>query len=221
MRTTIVIEGTAPLSFSRPFQTEPNDPAPRDPGYEETVYTRRLTFNDRGHLCVSRTALKNCLGSTASYLGEKIPGCGNRTYTQLFKSAVVITNDPVVLHNGHPLTKKDISAPGASDKPIATEWVYCHADGKRNSGSRVMRLFPQVNEWTLQVDIEVYDPRITQEVLLRYVTAAGIYNGLGRHRPQKEGDHGRFHIIMVNGEEYQSDEIIAPVEEEEGELVPA
>lgn len=213
MKTMIKIRGTAPLSFSRPLRSVMDKEDGR--AFEEKVFVERLHLNGKGQVCVPRTALKNMLGSTASYLGDTVPGGGKRTYTKLFKSSVIISDDPVVMVNGKPVTVKDTAKPGQKDKPIGSEWVYAHSDGKRNgTGSRVWRLFPEVDNWELSVDVEVHDQRITDDVLLRHFVAAGIYNGLGRHRPQNEGDHGRFEVVAVDGTPYTpKDGVVAPSED--------
>jgi hypothetical protein len=130
-----------------------------------------------GIVYIPPMALKNCLMEAAQYLGEKIPGKGNATWTKHF-TAGLLCSEPVSL--------------GVHKDKTESETFMCHADGKRGSGTRVARTFPVIREWTGTATFYVLDETITREVFARYIEEAGKFIGIGRFRPRNGGFYGRF-----------------------------
>lgn len=76
--------------------------------------------------------------------------------------------------------------------------INAHSNGKRGSGSRVTRLFPQWSPgWTASFDILVLDDSLTREDLADALKWAGLCSGLGRFRPENMGHNGRFTVAEV------------------------
>jgi hypothetical protein len=79
-------------------------------------------------------------------------------------------------------------------------WIHAHVNGKRGSGSRVMRCFPIIHKWEGEVAFEVYDTIITEEQFRRYLIEAGKFIGVGRFRPRNGGFCGRFRVAEMTWE---------------------
>ena len=132
---------------------------------------------DTGELYIPPMALKNCLMEVAQYLGEKIPGKGNATWTKRF-TAGILCSDLIML--------------GINKDATESETYMCHADGKRTCGTRVPRTFPVIHKWKAQASVLILDESITQDVFQRYISEAGKFIGIGRFRPRNGGFYGRF-----------------------------
>jgi hypothetical protein len=74
---------------------------------------------------------------------------------------------------------------------------HCNADGKRGSGKRVWRMFPEVPEWSGELVVHVLDSTITLDVFERHLRCAGQLIGIGRFRPRNGGHYGRFTVEKV------------------------
>ncbi|HET8721021.1 MAG TPA: hypothetical protein VFM24_03265, partial [Nitrospira sp.] len=66
------------------------------------------------------------------------------------------------------------------------------ADGVRGSGKRVYRRFPILAPWSATFNALILDPEITKELFERMLDVAGKFRGIGRWRPEKGGQNGRF-----------------------------
>lgn len=168
--------------------------------FEQRVWVEKAHYNTKGEVVLPVFGLKAMLDSTASFLGEKIKGAGNKTYAKLFRAGVIFQGEnPVLLVDGKPAKKKDLTP------EVNGEWVYCHSDGKRDGkAGRVYRFFPKFENWSVNVELEAIEPRLTEEVIVRHLVAAGLYNGIGRFRPQNGGHLGRFEVL-VNGKKQTSE----------------
>lgn len=147
--------------------------------YEVRTWRERCNVLPDGTVFIPPMAFKKSLDKAASFLGEKIPGKRNATYTKHFLAGVLV-QDPLVLP-----TKKDT---------IQGEWLFVPADGKPGGNSRVSRCFPYVDEWAGEVTFYVVDDTITPEVFERTLREAGNLIGIGRFRPERGGFYGRFKV---------------------------
>jgi hypothetical protein len=125
---------------------------------------------------------KQSLDKGASMLSRKVPGSGRATYTKFFLAGVMCI-DQIVLPD-----KQDT---------VRGELVHCHANGKRGSGTRVWRTFPMIDEWKAAVSFHVVADEITEEVFEETLKQAGMFVGIGRHRPENGGVNGRWVVEKI------------------------
>ena len=111
-------------------------------------------------------------------MGEQVPGRGKSTYTKSFVGGVIVEDDVVLA--------------GCSKKDCPGVTINANADGKRGSGKRVKRTFPQWPKWSGVVKFAILDDAITKEVFERHFREAGRFVGVGRFRPENGGLNGRF-----------------------------
>jgi hypothetical protein len=154
--------------------------------YEKRTWRERAHANEHGELFIPPMAFKNCLSSTAKFMGMQIRGQGKATYTKHFEAGVLVI-EPLMLG-----IQKD-EVPGVT--------VYVPADGRRQGNKRVDRTFPTINQWAGDVVFLIVDPAITQDVFEAHVTEMGRYIGIGVFRPQNNGYNGRFEVVSVKWEE--------------------
>lgn len=185
MRQAIVtINGISPYSPSGYINPEqhPKKNGERSDEYEKRTWRERVHANEDGAVIIQPMAFKNALSSAASFRGEKIPGMGQKTFTKLFESGVMVT-DPLTLD----VKKGDV--PG--------DWLFVPSDGKRGGGKRVPKCFARVNKWGGEVVYHVMHEGITADVFERHVETAGMFIGIGRFRPQNNGFYGRFAVEKI------------------------
>ena len=127
-------------------------------------------------------AFKNALGDIAKFLGEKIPGRKNATWTSHFERGIHIGGDLIL-----PITKDEVEG----------EWRHVPSDGKPGGSSRVLKCFPTIREWEGELTFHIWDDAITEEVFERYLSEAGKFIGVGVFRPQRRGYFGRFKVVDI------------------------
>lgn len=175
------LKSLSPYSQSAYLQTPKLDKeTPKD--YEARVWRDRLHTGDDDYVFIPPMVFKNCLGEAARYLGMKIPGKGQKTYTKHFDAGVIVM-DPVTL----PVKKEDV--PG--------EWLLMNADGIPGSNKRVERCYPVIKEWEAKVVFYILDSTITESVFREHLEEAGRFIGIGRFRPRNRGYYGRFEVEKV------------------------
>lgn len=180
---TVTLESVSPYSQSRKLSEIEIPKLPKESAgdYDVRNWRQKQHYNrETGQVYIPPTALKNCLMEAAQYLGEKIPGKGNATWTKHF-TAGVMCSEPVYI--------------GAKWDEVESETFECHSDGKRSCGQRVPRTFPVVRSWVGTAVFYILDDTITREVFEKYLEEAGKFIGIGRFRPRNGGFYGRF---MVN-----------------------
>lgn len=185
---TAVLQGTTPMLFGRQYMVDKlNRETPAE--YEVRTWQERMHQNAQGGLILNPLMIKNCLRDAAKYLSEPVQGKGKSTYTKHFKSGVMVF-DPVALTDlkGSPLKASDV-------QPL---WLNVPSDGMTGGTKRVPKAFPQVTEWRGTVDIHILDEAIKKDVLLRHLTQAGNFIGLGAMRVANGGISGRFKVVSLN-----------------------
>lgn len=60
---------------------------------------------------------------------------------------------------------------------------------------RIMRHRPRINEWRMQMTIDVDPDLIESSMVLTLLTEGGKRLGIGDYRPEKRGPFGRFQVI--------------------------
>jgi hypothetical protein len=206
MKISVKLKGTSPYSQSKFYVTVPNEGESRD-AFERRSWKDKAHYNKDGFVVVPTFALKTMLDSVAMYLGIAVPGDGKRTFSKIIRSGVSIQAEaPLLICSGKKITEKD----------LVPEWINANADGKRGSGKRVPRCFPVFMDWSIDIEFEVLDPRITLEVFLKHLVCAGQYIGIGRFRPESGGSNGRF-SVFYSGKEQKAVEIQKRVDDKDDE----
>lgn len=188
---TVHLTSAAPYSQSRLF-TKTEVPAlekesPADYGMRNW---RHHQHSDKdGNIYIPPMALKNALMECAQYLGEKIPGKGQSTWTRFFTAGILCT-EPVVL--------KDMAGKPFHRDSTECETFMCSVNGKRGPGPRVPRTFPVIREWQADAIFYILDETITRDVFDRYFSEAGKFIGVGRFRPRNGGTYGRFYAEVTD-----------------------
>lgn len=184
MRTAVAsLQGISPYSQSRYYAEEqPKQPKESARDYEARTWRYRVHAKPDGTIFIPPMAFKNCLSEAAKFLGRQIPGKGKSTYTKHFEAGVLVMEALDL-----PVKREDV--PG--------EWLFVPADGRRGSGSRVVKCFPVIPEWKGNITFHVLDETITPEVFEEHLREAGSFIGIGRFRPRNNGFYGRFSVEKV------------------------
>jgi hypothetical protein len=160
--------------------------------HDARTWRDKCTVNASGQVCIPAMALKQCVDTAAYKLGVKVPGRRGAMFKSFFASGFICDGD-VPIQNGKAITKKDAELVK----------IQAHANGKRGSGSRVPRRFPQFPKWSGVAEFTIIDDIITPEIFELHLKASGMVVGLGRFRPENGGTNGRFRVTKVEWEEFQ------------------
>lgn len=147
--------------------------------YERRTWREKCHVGDDGMIFIPGMSFKMGLDAAAKFLGHKIPGKRNATYTKHFLAGVlVLDNGPIQI------AKADVDP----------EWLFVNADGVRGSGKRVWKAFPLIPEWQTDITFYIADETITKDVFEQHLAEAGKFIGVGRFRPERGGFKGRFEV---------------------------
>lgn len=176
------LAGVAPYSQSR-FHETPDLPKEGKDAKELRTWREKAHYDPKtGEMFIPPMSFKMAVDSASKYLSIQVPGKGKATYTKHFLSGVLVF-EPVFL--------------GVHKDEAKRDRVHANADGVRGSGKRVVRYFPRVDDWRVDVTFHIYDDTITEDVFETVLSEAGRFIGLGRFRPQSGGFYGRFLVEKV------------------------
>ena len=159
--------------------------------YDIRTWREKCTANEQGQVCIPAMALKQAIDTAAYKIGMKVPNRRGATYKNFFASGFFCNGD-VPIANGKALTKAD----------AIMQKINANADGRRGSGSRVPRRFPEFNKWHGVAEFTIVDDIITQEVFEHHIKVAGMIVGIGRFRPENGGKNGRFRVIKLEWQDF-------------------
>ena len=186
MTYTAKLKGISPLSFGKAYEAETVEEKALQKKsaaqYEEATFRRRIHVGKNGSAVIPGTFFRGAIIDAAQFLGERVPGKGQATYSKHFLSSVLVLED-------HDL--------GIKPEDMPYERLFVPADGMRGGSKRVFKCFPYITEWSATVEFTVLDNTITEEVFTRTLEAAGQCIGIGRWRPRKGGQYGRFDVVSV------------------------
>lgn len=182
------IKGTTAVSFSRMHDTPKLEKESPDL-YETRTWREKCHVNASGLVEIPGVAVRDAVINAAQKDSRKIPGKGHGTYTKHFTAGLMITDSPILCDaQGNPYTKDTL-----------IPWTgFMNADGKRGSGTRVKRTFPEAPAgWTASATMIILDAVITEKLFEEYAMMAGLLVGIGRWRPENRGMYGRFKIEKI------------------------
>ena len=175
---TFKLVGITPYTQSRAIQSK-KTPNETDADFESRVWRERCHTDSDGLMFIPAAALKDGLVSAAKYLGLKIPGKGQKTWTAKFKSGVmVVDNLPL----------------GVKPESLAGETLFVNSDGVKGGGKRVFRTYPTMAQWEADGKVYILDDIVTEPVFLQHLEAMTSMIGLGMHRPENGGFKGRAEV---------------------------
>ena len=180
MKTAVAtIKGLAPIQFSKYIATPRNDKESAQ-AHEERTWQERMHINPKTKkLFIPGMAFKKSLDAVAKFLGDKIQGKRNATWTKHFLSGVLPSGN----------AELDVAPDKAEKYPL-----FVPSDGKPGGGSRVLKFFPIVREWATEISFMIIDDEITQDVFKRHLEQAGQLIGVLAFRPEHGGYFGRFEV---------------------------
>lgn len=148
---------------------------------EWRIWRKKAYVDDNGMLYIPGENIHECMKQGSQYWGQKIPGEGNKTYTDLIASAVICESINLGVHvNGDELIPYDKMVNGNPSK------------GKK-SGTKVLKVRPLLRPWDGTFRMHVFDARLTPDVLNVIIAYAGTFRGLCDWRPQ----FGRFEMTEI------------------------
>ena len=191
----IMTKAVVHLRSSAPYSQSQKHNEPKLEGESPDAYERRTwenkmhvrTFNkgkpsERRSVVIPASAMSQAIAAAAKFLNKKIPGQKNATWTKHFVAGVAILAD--IDLNIDPATRR-------------CQEINAHSNGVRGSGSRVTKLIPTFDEWEASFEVIVFDPIITEGIFTEVIEAAGLFVGIGQHRPECLGTNGRWEVDSI------------------------
>ena len=184
MKTAVAtLRGITPYQQSREKDSgDPRGAKETHKDYEDRTWKLRAHVDEDGMVCIPPLSLKAALAEAAQYCKRQIPGQGKCTYTQKFKSGLLVQSE--LIPTGTYLDKVRKAA------------VFGSSNGKPG-GPRVWKFFPTIDKWEAKVQFTILDDIITEDVFQEILVEAGRFIGIGTWRPQKGGEHGRFEVVDI------------------------
>lgn len=176
------LKSSAPYQQGR-YHNVPKSSKENHPDYEERTWKERAHYDSEGHMFIPPMAFANSLKEAAKYLAIQIPGKGKSLYTKHFEAGVLVV-EPLKL----PVTRDEVEG----------QWVHVPSDGKPGGGSRVLKCFPTVPEWSGTVSYIILDDTVTKDVFEQVLKASGSFIGIGVFRPRNRGYYGRFEVEKID-----------------------
>lgn len=183
------LESMSPYTQSRKYE-EPKLEGESSEAHDKRNW-RKHQHVKNGFVHIPARAIHMALADAAKYSKKQIPGQGKATWTAKFMSGIALLEDVNLGIRGDETDFIDL---------------YMNADGRRGSGTRVMRRMPIIPVWEAEFDIHILDPIITEDVFCDTLDQAGLYIGIGQYRPQMGGTSGRFRVLDVRWEEERKPE---------------
>ena len=185
MKVAIVkFSGVSPYSQSKYYVEDvPKKPKETHKDYEIRTWMHRIHINENGRVEVPASAFSNSIKTAAKRLQLQIPGKGKSMYTKHFESGLMVVENVQLT---------------AKEEEVKCEKLLVPSDGKRGGGSRVVKYFPRVDEWSGEFSAHIFDDIITLPVFEQVVKSAGMLVGIGRFRPENCGYYGRFAIDSID-----------------------
>ncbi|MFA5252029.1 MAG: hypothetical protein WC454_05545 [Phycisphaerae bacterium] len=148
---------------------------------ERQTWREKAYYDEDGMVYMPGENIHECLKSASKYWGQKIPGEGNKTYTDVVDKAVICENMPFGIH-------KD------SDGLIPFgKAVNGNPSKGKKSGAKVYKIRPLIRPWGGTFRIHVFDARLSEDVLKVILSYAGVFIGWGDWRPV----FGRFDLVNL------------------------
>jgi hypothetical protein len=177
------LKSVSPIIFSKMLSTKVGESAKGEreshEDYDVRVWKMKAHARPNGNLFIPGVFFKRSMEEAAQYSMEQIPGKGKSTYTKHFLAGVQCFHGLDTAFTRDDLVCVPINA---------------NADGKRGSGTRVLRHFPSIPEWQGEIEIIVADEIITQPILRKFLEQAGRLIGIGSYRPRQGGANGMFTV---------------------------
>lgn len=183
----IVLQSMSPYSQSRNLDDIPAKKGEAPDAYDKRVWMERLHCDGGNRVLIPESALLQAVVAGAKYSKKQIKGQGKATWTAKFQSGLMLPNGDVPTDQ----TREDVTHYDC----------YANADGVRGSGRRVWRRYPMLTGWTAEAEFYVLDPIIVEDVFTEILALTGLFIGIGRWRPEKGGQNGRFKIRSVEWED--------------------
>jgi len=144
---------------------------------EKRTWKEKAYVNEDGGLYIPGENIHECMIQGSAYWGQKIPGEGNKRYTDVIKSGAIV--EDVALDQ----TIEDLIPMGRA------------VNGTPNARkpAKVYKIRPMLRPWSGKFRIHVFDGRIDQAILRTVISYAGIYRGLCDWRPI----YGRFELVKI------------------------
>ena len=183
----VTIKGLDGILFNRMVdlslsKAEKKNQEKRDPiELERENWREKTYFNDDGTIYIPGENIHQSMQDGAKYWGQKIPGEGNKTYTNVVASAIVCEN----LEFGIKKDSEDLTPFG--------KMVNGNPSKGKKSGAKVYKIRPLLRPWGGAFRMHVFDARLTPSVLEVILNYAGMFCGLCDWRPT----FGRFEIVEI------------------------
>ena len=138
---------------------------PRAPKDPQAEYEAARYLNENGKDCVPAIAFKKAIVDAASFSDDATK--------VLLRGSVFVPGEFIEIHYKEIARREDVVK------------IQMSSD---------LRYRPEYKGWSMQLPVQYDASQISLEQLVNFVARAGFSIGIGEHRPQKNGQNGRFRV---------------------------
>ena len=174
------LESITPLSWSR-YLEDARKPGESHDDCDERTWRDKIWATKDGDVYIPGICIHKAIVAAAGKAALGAPGKGQRKIKGYLESGIMVPDDMLL---------------GVKVDEMQSVRLHVPSDGKKGGGTRVPRRFPLIDAWTGEGTILVLDDYLVAHTPLikEAFEYAGVINGLGRWRPQREGQFGRFKV---------------------------
>ncbi len=185
-RAIVTLRGTSSYSCSHQHRLPFKDGESHE-DYEKRTWREKANHDPKtGIVYIPAMAFKQAMDSAAKRLAIPDPDNRKVTFTKYFLSDVICEQNLSI---------------GISKDKMPKQIINANVNGKRGSGSRVERMFPQTPNWEGQTSFLVMEEKVNKDIFKRVLTTAGTSIGVGQFRAENGGLNGRFEIARIKFEQ--------------------
>jgi hypothetical protein len=182
----VKIQGLAGILFNKMpdlsiSKTEKNTQEKEDPLEREKRTWKEKLYLEGNQVIIPGENIHEAFKEASRYWGQKIPGEGNKTYTDVIAKAIVCEN----VYFGVTVDDPKIVPFGKA--------VNGNPSKGKKSGSKVYKIRPLLMPWEAEFRFHVFDGRLTIDVLRVILSYCGMFIGLCDWRPT----YGRFNSVSL------------------------
>jgi len=171
------IKSMSPLLFDRYITLEKEKNVTGEE-WERKIYKEKSYFDKDGRIYIPGLFFKKSILGAAKLLNETMKGEGKKKVVTYFKQGGFMI-EPAKIYTGNTI-----------DDLIPYE-VYTV---NPSTGGRVFKVLPMLESWKVEFSVVLLSGKLTPEMAVKYIKAAGLYIGIGTFRAEKGNDFGRYFL---------------------------
>lgn len=197
---TLSLVSLSPFQYNAYVEVDEDDKKLSHGDIEEKNWKNRAHFNKAGNAIIPKRFFQNAIYNASRYHLDKqgSKGKGVKNYSERIRSGMCVVNDIVLPETTESIDRKE-------------EFVKANPNDKKSG--RVKRFFPIIHQWSGNLEIQIVDDIVSEDkvptdLLEKYFISSGMLIGIGKDRPQSNGQYGRYTVADIKWKEVDPSDLI-------------